>query len=486
MNRFLTITFILIGSLLFSFTSFAQDFNGNWKCDYSTYDNSDNGTGYNTISVGVVHENTFVALVETTDGLNNYLVGYSNADSAQGRMGNIPYTPDYIRSWSFGFASVNMNFALDLAATPDSLIYVANNDPDRNILVFKLGTDSVDSSPYRLATEADSLWAIDVDNSGTVYITVNKDSATKGEVWVYKGIKDATDDWETNFSGTPETKITLPEPGSYRGIAVNRDGSVLYVSNFTTRKVYCYTGSPSNGYTLNNGFNFMLQDTLFASTGDTLVPGPIGLNMMQDKNILFVANHFNFLWGSAYYEYGRIYAINPNTGTILDTIDCAKWNNDVIGSYSSRPGGTVGTASGFTSPYNVDFDENYNLYDQSRNGWAVDKWSYSGTLPTIPLTITDVKKVDSQTPETFTLSQNYPNPFNPSTTIDFSLNKSSNISLSIYDINGRLITKLISGTHFASGNYSVTFDASKLASGTYIYVLKTNTQQLSKKMTLIK
>ena len=168
-------------------------------------------------------------------------------------------------------------------------------------------------------------------------------------------------------------------------------------------------------------------------------------------------------------------------------VEPAKWNFDVTGGYDKRPGGTVGTASGYTSPYNVAFDEKYNLYDQSYFGWAVDKWTFTGTIPTVPITIvTAVKKEDNSIPVSFKLSQNYPNPFNPSTTIDFSLRKASNIILSVYDINGKLVTKLINGAHFSTGNYSITFDASKLASGIYIYVLKTNTQQLSKKMTLVK
>ena len=186
------------------------------------------------------------------------------------------------------------------------------------------------------------------------------------------------------------------------------------------------------------------------------------------------------------YDYGRIYALNPNTGDILDTLDCAQWNYDQTGGYNMRSGGTVGNVSGYTSPYNVAYDENFNLYDQSYFGWTVDKWTFSSTLPTIPLTITGIKVQPGIIPNNFNLSQNYPNPFNPTTTIEFSINKGSNVSLSIYDINGRLVTNLIKSTYFESGSYKIRFDASKLASGTYIYLLKNGTQELSKKMTLLK
>ncbi len=89
-------------------------------------------------------------------------------------------------------------------------------------------------------------------------------------------------------------------------------------------------------------------------------------------------------------------------------------------------------------------------------------------------------------PNEFYLSQNYPNPFNPTTTIQFGLNKQSNISLKIYDILGREVATLIKNEMKSAGTYEVTFDASVMASGTYIYKLTSNNQTISKKMNLIK
>jgi hypothetical protein len=79
--------------LLFSFTITAQVFNGEWSCKYATYDTTpmDNAVGQSVIDVSVIKENTFVALAHrvasTTIPSTHYLVGYTNADSAQGRMG---------------------------------------------------------------------------------------------------------------------------------------------------------------------------------------------------------------------------------------------------------------------------------------------------------------------------------------------------------------------------------------------------------------
>ncbi len=482
-----SLRYSLLFSILFIVTTTlqAQQFNGSWSCDYATTDNDANGTGYNTVSVGVVNENNFVALVTTTSGSDCYLVGYLNADSTNGKLGNIPYAPGYLRHWAYGFDDVAMYRAMDLYATPDSLVYVANNGPGRNILVFKLTADSVEAAPYRLATGADSLWAIHVDDNGTVYVSSIKTGQTPSEVLIFKGIKDDESSWGSSFSGTPVSTITLPDTGEIRGVTTNSDGSVVYVSNYSTKKIYCYTGTPTGGYTLSQGFNFTLKDTMTASTGTLLEPGPWGLHFMKENNILFAACDVNFMLGGGY-EYGRIYALNPNTGEILDTINTAEWNFDHTGAYNSRSGGTVGDVSGYTSTYNVRSDEKGNIYDQSFYGWTVDKWTFSGTLPTIPLTITGIEKDPNSVPEKFSLAQNYPNPFNPTTTIEFSVNKSSSISLSVYDINGRLVSRLIDSGNYAAGTYRLSFDASRLASGTYIYVLNNGIQQLSRKMTLIK
>lgn len=89
----------------------------------------------------------------------------------------------------------------------------------------------------------------------------------------------------------------------------------------------------------------------------------------------------------------------------------------------------------------------------------------------------------------FTLNQNYPNPFNPSTKISWQTPVSGQTTLKIYDILGNEIDKLVD-EYKSAGNYSIEFNASKLSSGTYFYVLTvTNDNQIfsaSKKLTLLK
>src|ERR1035437_9727593 len=85
----------------------------------------------------------------------------------------------------------------------------------------------------------------------------------------------------------------------------------------------------------------------------------------------------------------------------------------------------------------------------------------------------------------FALLQNYPNPFNPSTLINYSLPVRNNVSLKVYDMLGREVANLVNGTQEA-GSHSVSFNASKLASGLYIYTLRAGNNSMSKKMMLMK
>ena len=87
--------------------------------------------------------------------------------------------------------------------------------------------------------------------------------------------------------------------------------------------------------------------------------------------------------------------------------------------------------------------------------------------------------------ESFDLSQNYPNPFNPVTQIEFNITNKSHVSLKVYDLLGREVAVLVNGTR-NKGKHTVSFDATSLSSGIYIYRLNTGSITVSKKMTLLK
>ncbi len=88
--------------------------------------------------------------------------------------------------------------------------------------------------------------------------------------------------------------------------------------------------------------------------------------------------------------------------------------------------------------------------------------------------------------ESFSLNQNYPNPFNPSTTISFTLRNAVNVTLRIYNVIGQEVATLINGNTMNMGTHTISFNASSLSSGMYLYRLEAGSFTSTKTMMLIK
>ena len=88
-------------------------------------------------------------------------------------------------------------------------------------------------------------------------------------------------------------------------------------------------------------------------------------------------------------------------------------------------------------------------------------------------------------PAVYSLSQNYPNPFNPSTTIQFGLPEPASVSLEVFDMLGRQVMHVTQQDYIA-GRHKLVLDASRLASGAYIYRLVANKEVFTRVMHLVK
>ncbi len=102
-----------------------------------------------------------------------------------------------------------------------------------------------------------------------------------------------------------------------------------------------------------------------------------------------------------------------------------------------------------------------------------------------PLELKKVTGPGDGMPLTFALLQNYPNPFNPSTVIRYTLPRRSQVTLTVFNTLGQLVSTLING-EVEAGVHEVQFKASGLASGVYFYRLQAEDFTQAKKLCVIK
>jgi len=88
-------------------------------------------------------------------------------------------------------------------------------------------------------------------------------------------------------------------------------------------------------------------------------------------------------------------------------------------------------------------------------------------------------------PSEYRLSQNFPNPFNPSTTINYSVSKGTDVRLTVYDLAGKEVAVLVNG-YKPTGNYAINFSDQELSSGIYYYRISMNGFTETRKMILMK
>ncbi len=97
----------------------------------------------------------------------------------------------------------------------------------------------------------------------------------------------------------------------------------------------------------------------------------------------------------------------------------------------------------------------------------------------------DVSETEETIPVTWELSTPYPNPFNPTTTVRVSLPQAANVQLTVFDVLGREVTRLVDG-HLGMGYHSFTVDANNWASGMYFVTLEAPGATFTRKMVLVR
>lgn len=142
--------------------------------------------------------------------------------------------------------------------------------------------------------------------------------------------------------------------------------------------------------------------------------------------------------------------------------------------------------------FNVNLRKAYWNYQLIKNdgSFGMHNPFYAVSVLLASISPISVRPISSDIPNKFELGQNYPNPFNPTTTIKFNVAKTSNVSIKIYDVMGKLVYTLVN-QRMIPGKYdvkwtSVNNEGQFVATGVYFYRIEAGDFTDVKKMVLVK
>lgn len=257
-------------------------------------------------------------------------------------------------------------------------------------------------------------------------------------------------------SGRAFEKLTIPVP-RLRAIAFDTNDD-LYLANLYTSQLY--------------RLNPIAGDTTYIGTPKIKNLSGLTINPVDGQ-----------LWGTGASD-DEIYQINKKTGaaTLIGKTGFAN-TSDIAFDAAGKLFGLSGF-SRLTPPTDfikIDPATGIGTLIGSTGFKAVYGLAIRGKVNT-----TDIQMLtEEQIPTQFDLKQNYPNPFNPATIIEFALPKSAFVTLKVYNLLSEEVAMLIS-EQLSAGIHKLSWDARGLASGIYLYQLKTDEFVQMKKLILMR
>jgi len=313
---------------------------------------------------------------------------------------------------------------------------------------------------------------MDFDDDGNLYVT------TFNNAGVYK----------ITSGGVVSRYATVTTGPS--GIVLNRQSRDVFVSHFGS--------APFSGNTVYK-IDSSKSVTIFVQSNQ--LKSPVSLAIDNNEN-LYTPNIGN----------AKLFKIMPNGDMSLITtlpVSSAQFNIGHIEFANDKLYVTGNTGRHYL--YKVELDGSYeiiagtgvagnqdgeglNAQFNGPNGIAasvtgdtlfISELNSPSTIRVISLNTTTEVPENSNEVREYKLMQNYPNPFNPTTKIGFRVLNFGHVSLKIFDLLGNEVALLVAEEK-SSGDYEISFDASKLKSGVYYYQLQVNDFSQTKKMVLLR
>ncbi len=335
---------------------------------------------------------------------------------------------------------------LDNLTTGSTYYFIIDeNDSDWNNI--RSGTYSFVAGDLTLgALSIKSIVDVPEDQGGWVYINFNADILDViGDIKLYGIWEWMNNDW-VSLGSVPATQDSAYTFLAHTYADSNANGltwSKFYISAHTTDPLIYFNSQPDSGYSVDNIAPAVPEGLLAEPATDGSV-----VTLTWNRN---TENDF------AYY---KIFRNNEEYATTVDTVFI---DNEVIeGNYS----------------------------------YKIQACDANGNLSDFSSTVNVLVGVDDQNelPTKYSLSQNYPNPFSakgvPTTTIKYAIpvvetRHALSVQLTVYDMLGRKVATLVNKNQ-TPGRYSVKFNANKLSTGIYFYILRAGDFSATKKMILLK
>jgi membrane-bound inhibitor of C-type lysozyme len=180
-----------------------------------------------------------------------------------------------------------------------------------------------------------------------------------------------------------------------------------------------------------------------------------------------------------------VIATAPNTTIDLSTVFYAIDGDTISYSIQNQTNPSLVTASIEGQTLTLDYNDALTGSDTITVLATIDGSSITDEFVVTVNPATAISTNSNAIPVYYSLSQNYPNPFNPETTIGYAIPANAQVVISIYDVNGRLITDILNAQKSA-GYHTVKWNASNMSSGIYFYQIKADNFRQIKKCILIK
>jgi hypothetical protein len=320
-----------------------------------------------------------------------------------------------------------------------------------------------------------------------------------GPTRVSNGARDENQNFGDDFVAFSD--IVLSEPGPFADqeyhTSYNDSNAMNPLGITVEQESYAFSSEPDNDYiiteyTITNNGNTALTGVLVAHFEDWDMPWNVAddmVNFDRSRNLGYQYNGNDYRGQQVLSDQGvfsfmaldNALHVYPPMFTLSD-----KW------SYMNA--GIVDTAITVqidcsmiitTGPYDIDPGQSVVAAFAILGGNGLADLQVNADAAMARYNATSIDDVTDNLPEIFELSQNYPNPFNASTTISFSLSEQQDVTLTVYDLLGRKIVKLIENEKRA-GSQQVTFNASDLSSGVYFYRLQAGDKEETRRMVLLK